>query len=330
MDSTQVGGLDFGYSWFWTYGHLIAVAALAGAAAASGALGGPTWVTATAVVLSAWAAAGFLVVWRVVRMNELGQLAGVDFAPGPVRVLDLGCGAGRMSVMVALERPEARVVGLDDFSADYIAGHSEENTRANLRIAGVEDRVEIRSGDMRRIPFPSASFNAVVSSAAIDHLKREDIPVALAEANRVLRPDGQVLLSVIVPNIWTFIAYGPVLYFHNATRGDWREMLSAAGFRIDAEGTTRGLAWLQATRTGEPMAADALDAPVRRVIPAHALWLCGALIGGGVVLQLLGLEASGLWIAGAGVVAIHVGGAFIGLAALRGWLSRRRERGSAA
>ena len=53
----------------------------------------------------------------------------------------------------------------------------------------------------------------------------------------------------------------------------------------------RGLAWLQATRTGEPVLADASEAPARRVIPAHALWLCGALIVGGVVLQLLGLEA---------------------------------------
>ncbi|MCH6563475.1 MAG: MmgE/PrpD family protein, partial [Myxococcales bacterium] len=39
-----------------------------------------------------------------------------------------------------------------------------------------------------------------------------------------------------------------------------------------------------------------------------------------------GLDAPGLWIAGAGVVAIHVGGTFFGLAALRGWLQRRLLR----
>jgi SAM-dependent methyltransferase len=324
------GKLDFGYSWFWTYGHLIAVGALLVAAGVSSTLGGPSWVTTTVVMLSIWAFTGFVVMRGVVRMNELGELAGLEFAPGASRVLDLGCGAGRISIMVALERPEARVVGLDDFSADYIAGHGEENTRANLHRAGVADRVEIRSGDMRRIPFPNESFDAVVSSAAIDHLKREDIPLALAEANRVLRPNGQVLLWVIVPNLWMFIAYGPLLYFHNATRRDWRRMLGAAGFRIDDEGTARGLAWLEATRTGTPLVADASEVPARRVIPTHAVWLCGALIAGGVGMRLLGLEASGLWIAGAGVAAIHVGGAVIGLTALRGWIARRRDRGSVA
>ena len=249
---TNSDRLDFGYSWFWTYGHLIPTAGFAGLAAASAVLQWPTWVSVLALLLAVWAGAGFLVMWRVVRMNEPTRLLSADFARGGARVLDLGCGAGRTSVSVALDRPDARVVGLDDFSADYIEGHGEDSTRANLRAAGVEDRVEIQRGDMRRIPFPDGSFDAVVSSAAIDHLERSDIPLALAEANRVLRADGQMFLWLIVPNLWTTITYGPLLHFHNATRSDWHEMLRAAEFRIDAEGTTRGLAWIQATRVGEP------------------------------------------------------------------------------
>jgi SAM-dependent methyltransferase len=224
--------------------------------------------------------------------------------------------------MVALERPGSRVVALDDFSADYIAGHGEARTRANLRAAGVDDRVEIQRADMRRLPFPDGSFDAAVSSAAIDHLERSDIPVALAEANRVLRPGGQLLLWLVVPNVWTFIAYGPLLYFHNATRSDWCGMLSAAGFSIEAEGTKRGLAWMLASRTGLA-ARDADQVAPRRAIPRHALWISGGLAAGGVALRALGLEATGWWIAGAGLVAIHVGGAFFGLAALKGWLDRR-------
>ena len=64
----------------------------------------------------------------------------------------------------------------------------------------------------------------------------------------MLRHDGQVLLWLIVPNLWTFIAFGPLLYFHTdyATRSDWREMLGTAGFSLEAEGTVRGLAWMLA------------------------------------------------------------------------------------
>ncbi len=245
---------DFGYHWFWTYGHLLPAAGLAALSAASAWLVWPAWVTLTSAALALWAFAGFLVMWRVVRMNEPAELEQADFARGGARVLDLGCGAGRTSVMIAHGRPDARVVALDDFSADYIEGHGEATTRRNLRAAGVGDRVEVRQGDMRALPFPDGSFDAVVSSAAIDHLERKDIPVALAEAHRVLREDGQILLWLIVPNLWTAIAYGPLLYLHNqsATRGGWRKMLQEAGFRIDAEGTSRGMAWIQGRRAGGP------------------------------------------------------------------------------
>ena len=253
--------VDFGFSWFWTYGHLLPAAALTTAAIASAQTGGPGWLTVGLGVIAIWAFAGFLVTRFVVRMNELGPLPSPDFATGTAHVLDLGCGSGRTSIIVAQARPESRITALDDFSADYIDGHGEANTRADFLAAGVADRVEIRSGDMRRLPFPDASFDGVVSSAAIDHLERGDIPITLAEVNRVLRENGQVLLWLIVPNLWNLIATGPLAYLHGSSLRTpvWREMLGTAGFRIDAEGTARGLAWIQATRAREaavPVAAD--------------------------------------------------------------------------
>lgn len=322
---------DFGYSWFWTYGHLIPTAGFAALTAASLFLGWPFGVTATAGALACWGFAGFVVMWRIVRMNELSDIPSEDFARGDARVLDLGCGAGRTSISVATHRPQARVVALDDWSADYIEGHAEAKTRSNTCAAGVQDRVEIQSGDMRELPFPDESFDAVVSSAAIDHLERSQIPIALAEANRVLRTDGQMLLWLIVPNLWTTIAYGPLLHLHNATRDDWRRMIRAAGFRIDAEGTTRGIAWIQATRSRAPATAvtDESAGASRSALPRHALVLSGTLVAGGFGLQALGLDAPGLWIAGTGVVLVHLGGAFFGVTALRAWLRGRRLRRSA-
>jgi len=320
--------MNFGYHWAWTYGHLVPMAILAIAATAVIASGGPVWVGAIAAALAVWAAAGFVVMRFVVRMDELGALPSSRFAPGQARILDLGCGAGRTSVMVAQARPEARVVALDNFSADYIDGHGEANTRANLLAAGVDDRVEIQPGDMRSIPFPDASFDAVVSSAAIDHLERAHIREALAEANRVLRPDGQILLWLIVPNLWTFVAFGPLLSMHAdfATRGDWRTMLDEAGFRIDAEGTARGLAWIQARRATVAATTNEAEPSRRPTIPRHAIAIAGILIVGGIALRLLGFDAPGLWAAGSGLVAFHLAAALLGVGALRSWLQRRRGR----
>ena len=59
---------------------------------------------------------------------------------------------------------------------------------------------------MREMPFEDASFDGVVSVAAIDHLNKEGVERALAEVTRVLRPDGQFLLMVVNPDIWTKVA----------------------------------------------------------------------------------------------------------------------------
>ncbi len=256
--------MDFGYHWIWTYGHLIPFATFSLATIASILLNGPLWLTASAAVFALWSAAGFWVMRFVVNMNQLGSLPTRLFAQGEARVLDLGCGAGRTSVIVARECPRSNVVALDNFSAGYIAGrqdgddpethsvHGEANTRANFIAAGVSDRIEIKSGDMRQLPCADADFDGVVSSTAIDHLDRADIPVALAEANRVLKEHGQILLWLAIPNLWTFIAFGPFdIHGTNADVADWRGMLSEAGFAIDDEGTQRGLAWILATRVSE-------------------------------------------------------------------------------
>jgi SAM-dependent methyltransferase len=75
--------------------------------------------------------------------------------------------------------------------------------RANARIAGVADRVdEVKVGDMRKLPFGDAAFDAAVSTYAVDHIPRRDIPVALREIARVLKPGSAFLLGIVNPDVW--------------------------------------------------------------------------------------------------------------------------------
>lgn len=338
---SAIGQMDFGYHWIWTYGHLIPLATFALATIASVLLNGPLWLTASAAGIALWSAAGFWVMRFVVNMNQLGSLPTRLFAQGETRVLDLGCGAGRTSVIVARECPRSNVVALDNFSAGYIAGrqdgddpephsaHGEANTRANFIAAAVSDRIEIKSGDMRQLPCADADFDGVVSSTAIDHLDRADIPVALAEANRVLKEHGQILLWLAVPNLWTFIAFGPLFAIHgtNADVADWRGMLDEAGFTIDDEGTKRGLAWILATRVREPVAMPAA-APTKSALSRHLHWLMagGAVVGG--ILWWIGFETEALWTAGAWMVVTQVGAIFLGIGAFGTWLATRHSHSS--
>jgi SAM-dependent methyltransferase len=247
--SSDEPGLDFGYGHLWTHGHLgLALAFLAGSAGLSAA-GGPAWAAALLLGLALWAFAAFLVVRFLFRMNEPLRLPTPDFLRGGSgRVLDLGCGSGRTSIMVATARPAASVVALDDFSAEYISGHGEARLARNLEAAGVRDRVHIERGDMRALPFDEARFDAAVSSYAIDHLG-EEAPHALAEAARVVRPGGELLLMLIVPNTWMALSFGPLVWLRGFPgRAGWRERLEAAGFGDLEEGSAGGGAWFLARR----------------------------------------------------------------------------------
>jgi ubiquinone/menaquinone biosynthesis C-methylase UbiE len=103
---------------------------------------------------------------------------------------------------------------------------------ANLKAAGVEGRATIETGDMRELPFEDASFDAAVSSYAIDHLGREGAKQALAEAARVVKPGGELLLMVVANDAWGTFAFGPLL--EHGARGDawWTERVEEAGFEI--------------------------------------------------------------------------------------------------
>lgn len=55
--------------------------------------------------------------------------------------------------------------------------------------------VEIRRGDALELPFADETSELVVNSYMLDLLPRADIPHALAEFRRVLRPGGRLVLS---------------------------------------------------------------------------------------------------------------------------------------
>ena len=233
---------DFDYSWPWTYGHLIAALVFASLASFAYWL---NW-TRTAViagVLAVWGLAGVYIMHTQLRFTRPVALPTERFLPsGSGRVLDAGAGSGRSTVMVLLSRPAAKVVALDRFTGYYgIDDNTPDRLRSNARVAGAEDRVEVKVGDMREMPFEDASFDGAVSVAAIDHLNREGVERALAEVARVLRPDGQFLLMVVHPDIWTKVAF-PFLhghgYFGAKTFPDrWRSQLVAAGLSVVEEGT---------------------------------------------------------------------------------------------
>ena len=96
-------------------------------------------------------------------------------------VLELGCGTGAGFTYYA---PEARVTALEPEPAFRLA--------ASERARAAAAEVTVLPGDAHDLPFPDATFDAVVAELMLCSLARPD--VALREAQRVLRPGGSLRL----------------------------------------------------------------------------------------------------------------------------------------
>ena len=114
------------------------------------------------------------------RMEVVMRLLG----PASGSILDCGMGPGRL--LVELERRDWSVAGVD-VSGEMVA-------RARARLPTRAD--QLLQGRLESLPFPSETFDAAVSTGVIEYV--EDVPRALAEMARVLRPGG--LFVVSMPN----------------------------------------------------------------------------------------------------------------------------------
>jgi SAM-dependent methyltransferase len=234
---------DFGYPWWLRYGHVVVLGPALGLLVWARRRGWPRWAVAGLVGGGAWAAASLLILILVLDVNGVPPLPTAQFlAGGTGRVLDLGAGTGRSSIMVLRARPQVTLVASDQFgeSFDQHFGKGDspqERLRANLVAAGVAERATVVTADMRQLPLATAEFDGIVSAYAVDHLGRQGIPQALREAARVLKPRGDLLLMLVENDGWARFAFGPALS-HGATRGAewWKQRLTEAEFAVVEEG----------------------------------------------------------------------------------------------
>jgi SAM-dependent methyltransferase len=134
--------------------------------------------------------AGKFAVWAEI-LRDLGLR-------GNEHLLDIGCGRGAVLLMAAKLLPQGRAVGLDLWRTVDQSGNSMETTLENAELEGVRDRVELKTGDMTKMPFPDGSFEVVLSALAIHNIRdRRDRLKAIDEAVRVLKPEGRLVLADI-------------------------------------------------------------------------------------------------------------------------------------
>ena len=114
---------------------------------------------------------------------------------GNERVLDVGCGHGLLLIGAAKLVPQGRAVGIDLWSQEDQGKNAREHTLHNAKLEGVAERVEVQTGDMRKLPFGDGEFDAVVASLSIHNIPdAAGRAEAVREIVRVLKPGGRIAL----------------------------------------------------------------------------------------------------------------------------------------
>ena len=163
------------------------------------------------------------------------------------RLLDLACGSGDFTQVLADLVPDGEVVGLD--AQPSMIDEARVGARANQSfvVGPVQDLA-------RLFPAPDAdgSFSAVCSRSALHWVPADDHPGVLAEAHRLLEPGGWLRIECggagnVITIVETFdriaAGYGgPTAPWTFLTAGAYLEMTERAGFVLGDDGYVRTVA----------------------------------------------------------------------------------------
>jgi ubiquinone/menaquinone biosynthesis C-methylase UbiE len=117
-------------------------------------------------------------------MKELEKF--VEYIPSKSKIADLGCGSG-VSARILTEKG-FYVIGFD-LSRELLEEAKKESPTSSFVY-----------GDILEIPSRDERFDGIWNVGSIIHIKRASVPIALEEANRILKPKGVMYLAVKAGN----------------------------------------------------------------------------------------------------------------------------------
>jgi len=144
----------------------------------------------------------------------------LGFLPGSAnKVLDIGAGYGFIEELIQKEGRKISLCGID------ISPSGAE--RLNSKFGN-----KFKVGDIRKIPYPSNSFDAIFVLEVLEHIAPAETFLAFNEVKRVLRPGGILIISVPTNETVDGFSKNPSGHLRIYTPELIRAELSLAGFEF--------------------------------------------------------------------------------------------------
>lgn len=119
----------------------------------------------------------------------VAQILAREIDINDARILDIGCGAGGTSLVLAEKGAHVSAI---DFNSSRVLNFKKVVSKSGLSI-------KVEKGRARKLNFKDSQFDCVILQDVIEHLNKPE--VAVKEIARVLKKGGSVYLST--PNRWS-------------------------------------------------------------------------------------------------------------------------------
>ncbi len=153
-------------------------------------------------------------------LRELGDA-------GNARILDIGCGTGKLAHRMITHHRDARVFGID---------LCESMIRSAQHHVVSEPRIHLSVADSEHLPFEDATFDYLTCSNSFHHYPNQ--AAAVKEMRRVLKPGGRLFITDgYRDNLYGYLIYDVIVTameggkVRHLSAAEFREMFADAGFK---------------------------------------------------------------------------------------------------
>jgi ubiquinone/menaquinone biosynthesis C-methylase UbiE len=105
-------------------------------------------------------------------------------------VLDAGTGTARIPILIAQQRPQWQIIGIDMAESMLQLG------KEKVEEAGLKKQIILEFVDAKNLPYQDGQFDMVISNSLFHHLPNP-LPF-LQEVKRVLKPQGGILIRDLI------------------------------------------------------------------------------------------------------------------------------------